>query len=73
MLSYTSEKVSGLVRLYVVFDQPVSQSVQIQWEVILNGFEIPVKGTMQAQSMEALIDELGGITSLYWTVFVKGE
>ena len=59
---------SGLVQLGIVLGTPVSQDTTIEGTVTLNGYEIPVSGTISAEGTQTVISDDWG-PDAWWTVF----
>jgi len=61
---------SGLFDLFVWLSEPAANDITIEGTVTLNGYKIPVSGTILKDSQATLIsDNTGG----WWTVFGSAE
>jgi len=59
-------RISGLFDLSVQLEEPAATDTTIEGTVALNGYEIPISGTMSAGNQAAFIsDDIGG----WWTIF----
>lgn len=63
---------SGLVELGIVLEESVSEDTTIDGTVTLNGYEIPVSGTVSAGETQTVISDDWG-PNAWWTVFGSVE
>jgi len=63
---------SGLVKLGVALKDPVLEDTTVDGTVTLNGYEIPVSGTILAGATQTIISDDWG-PSAWWTVFGSAE
>ncbi|HOM74817.1 MAG TPA: S8 family serine peptidase [Fervidobacterium sp.] len=63
---------SGLVKLGVALKDPVLEDTTVDGTVTLNGYEIPVSGTILAGTTQTIISDDWG-PSAWWTVFGSAE
>ena len=63
---------SGLVKLGIALEAPVSKNTTIDGTVTLNGYEIPVSGTVSAGETQTVISDDWG-PNAWWTVFGSVE
>jgi len=63
---------SGLVKLGIVLEAPVLKNTTIDGTVTLNGYEIPVSGTVSIGETQAVISDDWG-PNAWWTVFGSVE
>ncbi|MGC8902628.1 MAG: S8 family peptidase [Fervidobacterium sp.] len=66
LTSYDFSKLSGKYNIFAQIDQPATNDITLSGKVILNGFEIPISGTITKGELETqLKDKIGK----WWTVF----
>jgi len=74
---YTTNEVdlsgnSGLFDFFVWLEEPATTDITIDGTVTLNGYKIPVTGTISEGGQAALISDDWG-PSAWWTVFGSAE
>ncbi|MGB4751397.1 MAG: S8 family serine peptidase [Fervidobacterium sp.] len=63
---------SGLVELSIALENPVLEDTTVEGTVTLNGYEIPVSGTILAGKTQTIISDDWG-PNAWWTVFGSAE